>query len=413
MVKPERRTRTDVAVAAAIAAIVAIAAVAIWWTSDARATQSRPADAPSKSIPPADAVPAALDELWSAPSATTDLPLVASGTVVTGDGSTVEGRDPLTGETRWSYARDRQLCGVTWVYQYAVAVYPDVRGCGQVSTIDSSTGRRGPARTGYADDRVRLSSDGTVVLSTGSTRLELWRSDMVRMIGFGEVDARVKPNQTGLGQGCAITSAAASPLAVSLLQACPGEVDVRLTLLRPGDEDDEPTQRDVPQPDVAPDSTARVLAVSDTITAVYLPTPSPRVSVVDQNGAELSSTPVPQPPSAADPATTVTRAGNLFTWWTGDAVLVFNSDQLTHKFTVEPADGVIPLGPATMMADRLLIPVTGGVGVYDSGTGELERVIDVDRPSMDSGVPVIVPSVVGPTVLEQRGRTVVALGARP
>lgn len=302
---------------------------------------------------------------------------------------------------------------MTWVYQYAVAVYPDIRGCGQVSTVDSSTGRRGPARTGYADDRVQLSSDGTVVLSTGTTRLELWRSDMVRVIGFGEVDARVKPNQTGLGQGCAITSAAASALAVSLLQACPGEVDVRLTLLRPADEDDEPTQRDVPQPGVAPDSTARVLVVSDTVTAVYLPTPTPRVSVVDQNGAELSSTPLPAAPSAADPANTVTRAGDLISWWTGDAVMLFNADQLTHKFTVEAADGAVPLGPAAMMADRLLIPVTGGVGVYDPETGELERVIEVQRPAMDSGVAVIVPTVVGPTLLEQRGRTVVALGARP
>ena len=43
MVKPERRTRADVLVAMAIAAVVVVTAGLIWWTSDARATISRPA----------------------------------------------------------------------------------------------------------------------------------------------------------------------------------------------------------------------------------------------------------------------------------------------------------------------------------------------------------------------------------
>ena len=72
------------------------------------------------------------------------MPVVAGGSVVTGDGHDVDGRDPVTGSVLWSYARDLDLCGVTWVYHYAVAVYPDSRGCGQVSTIDGQTGMRGP-----------------------------------------------------------------------------------------------------------------------------------------------------------------------------------------------------------------------------------------------------------------------------
>jgi hypothetical protein len=38
---------------------------------------------------------------------------------------------------------------------------------------------------------VELSADGTTVLSAGDTRLEVWRSDMVRMLSYGEIDARV------------------------------------------------------------------------------------------------------------------------------------------------------------------------------------------------------------------------------
>ncbi len=113
MVKPERRTRGDVLAAAAIAAVVAIAAALIWWTSDARATISRPAATPAPTLPSAKAVPSSLRQLWTAPSPKTTTPLVVAGNVVTGDGREVEGRDPATGNTLWSYARDLELCGVT------------------------------------------------------------------------------------------------------------------------------------------------------------------------------------------------------------------------------------------------------------------------------------------------------------
>ena len=57
MVKPERRTRADLLAAAAIAVVVAVVAALIWWTSDARATISRPAASPVKTLAPAKVVP--------------------------------------------------------------------------------------------------------------------------------------------------------------------------------------------------------------------------------------------------------------------------------------------------------------------------------------------------------------------
>ena len=313
MVKPERRTRADVLAAAAIVAVVAAAAALIWWTSDARATISRPASVPAPSPTPPRAVPTSLRQLWTATSTATVQPVAVGGTVVTGDGRAVQGRDPVTGAVRWSYSRDSDLCGVSWVYRYAVAVYRDERGCGQVSTIDGSTGRRGPARSSYADKRVELSSDGTTVLSAGDTRLELWRSDMVRMLSYGEIDARVKPSSKGLHTGCRLTSTAASSAATSVLEACGRQADLRLTLLRPSKEEDEPELRDVPEPGISVDSGARVLTVTETRTAVYLPVPQPRVDVVDETGTTVGSTLLPKPPSASS---VVSRPGNLVTWWT-------------------------------------------------------------------------------------------------
>ncbi len=57
MVKPERRTKGDVVAAVVIAAVVAVVAGLIWWTSDARATISRPAATPVPNLTPAKAVP--------------------------------------------------------------------------------------------------------------------------------------------------------------------------------------------------------------------------------------------------------------------------------------------------------------------------------------------------------------------
>jgi hypothetical protein len=407
MVRPERRTKGDIVAAVTIAIVVAAVAALIWWTSDARATISRPAAVPAPNPTPAREVPASLKELWTAASPATTAPVLVGGTVATGDGRRVDGRDPATGESRWSYARDTDLCGVSWVYHYAVAVYRDDRGCGQVSAIDGSSGRRGAARSGYADQHVHLSSDGTTVLSTGSTRLELWRSDMVRMLAYGEIDARVKPSSRGLHSGCTLESAAASSSAVSVLEACANEADVRLVLLRPGKDDDEPQQHLVPEPGIRAGSGARVLTVSATNTAVYLPGKSgaqPRVDVIDETGTTVASTLLPKPPSRSSVAT---QTGNLVTWWTGDALIVFDSTNLTQRYTIAAGETTAPVGPGVMMAGQLLVPVTDGIGVYEPLSGANNRYIPVNRPPSKSAV---IPVVSGSRVFEQRGDTVVALG---
>jgi hypothetical protein len=408
MVKPERRTKGDLVAAATIAAVVAVAAALIWWTSDARATISRPAVGPAPTPTSAREVPAALNQLWTAVSPATRVPVVVGGTVATGAGRQVDGRDPATGESRWSYSRDTDLCGLTWIYRYAVAVYRDDRGCGQASTIDGSTGLRGAARSSYADPQVRLSSDGTTVLSAGDTRLELWRSDMVRMLAYGETDARVKPSSRGLHSGCTLESAAASSSAVSVLEACGNPASVKLSLLRPGKEDDEPEQHFAPLADLRPNSGARVLTVSQNNTAVYLPTPQPRVQVIDDTGITVASTLLPKPPSpAALTSVSVSQTGSLVTWWTGDTLVVFDASNLTQRYTIAAGDTVAPLGPGVMMAGQLLVPVTGAIGVYDPVSGQNIRNIPVNRQPSTSAV---IPAVSGSRIFEQRGDTLVALG---
>ena len=340
MVKPERRTKGDVVAAVAIAAVVAVVAALIWWTSDARATISRPAAAPVPNLAPAKAVPGSLRQLWTAPSPKTTTPLVVAGSVITGDGREVDGRDPATGDTLWSYARDLELCGVTYVYNYAVAVYPDVRGCGQVSTIDAKTGRRGPSRTatpipksGCPPTAPPCCRPGTAAWRCGA---RTW-SGCCRTARSTPGSSRARPPRRCAGW----CRRQASSTAVSVLEACPKQADLRLTLLQPADEEDTPNLKYVPQPGVVDDSGARVVAVSDTTTAVYVPTPKPTVNIVDETGTTVASTLVPKPPS---PNATMSRAGDLITWWTGDSVMVFSANGLRYRYTVSRVGQQHPAG---------------------------------------------------------------------
>ena len=61
----------------------------------------------------------------------------------------------------------------------------------------------------------------------------------------------------------------------------------------------------------------------------------------------------------------------------------------------------------SLMAGRLLVPVTGGYDVFDPTTGDGIEHIPVQRPPTTAAV---VPAVAGSTILEQRGNELVALG---
>src|SRR3954452_4964105 len=102
MVKPERRTKGDVVAAVAIAAVVAIVAVLIWWTSDGRASISRPAATPAAILPSAKAVPGSLRQLWTARSPKTTTPMVVGANVLPGPPPRLVAPHHPTGNTQWS-----------------------------------------------------------------------------------------------------------------------------------------------------------------------------------------------------------------------------------------------------------------------------------------------------------------------
>ncbi|MFR9732128.1 hypothetical protein ACL03H_23125, partial [Saccharopolyspora sp. MS10] len=140
MVRPERRTRSDLVAVALILVAVVVAVGVVWWRSDARATVSEPAAQRLPAAPAPAGVPAALRELWRAPSPATPVPVVARSTAITGEGGTVLGRDPATGAPRWRYERDLPLCTIGSEWGRAVAVFRKTANCSEVSSLRGDTG---------------------------------------------------------------------------------------------------------------------------------------------------------------------------------------------------------------------------------------------------------------------------------
>src|SRR5947208_2129641 len=101
--RPLRRTKADIAAVVVLTVAVLVAAVLLWGNSDARGTSSSTGQTSVPPPPPATVLPASLAEAWRQPSGATRGPVIAGPSVVTGDGGEVNGRDPATGQVRWTY----------------------------------------------------------------------------------------------------------------------------------------------------------------------------------------------------------------------------------------------------------------------------------------------------------------------
>lgn len=403
MLQAERRRRGDLVAAAAVVAVVVLGVVLVVVTSPAVHTESVTAVPPLTAVPAAPPdVPATLTEAWRAPSAASDTPLAFGPAVVTADGSTVTGHDPLTGESRWHYRRDLPLCTLGSNAGMALAVYRNGEYCSEVTALMPDTGARGPQRNSDVVTGTRLISDGYLVTATGPYHLETWRSDLVKTLDYGMVRAPSEP-KTQPRPNCLHTSTAITSWRLAVLERCPREAGDRLTLLRPGNNESEKPDQEFSV--VLPASGTRVVAVSPDRAAVLLPNPT-RLSVRGADGSEVASYPLDLPAEdlAGDPpgALTPTRAvPGAILWWTGSRTVALDPIDLHPMWTLPGT-----LGPGGAMSERPLVPTPAGLAVVNPADGAVLRTIPVDRGDYRGPVTL---TALGPVLLEQRGPTVVAL----
>jgi hypothetical protein len=407
-VRPERRRRGDVVVAAALAVLLTGAIVVLWATSDAARTSSRPAAGPIEPPPPAAGVPAAVTEAWRAPSGATVAPVVAGPAVVTADGERVAGRDASTGEERWSYERDQQLCTVAAGFLRAddglgrvLALYAgDTGWCSELTALRPDTGARAGASNPDVRPGTRLLASDSSVVATGTGYLEVMRSDLVKTLEYGAVPVPVQVGQQPR-PNCMHASTAIGAGRLGLVERCPGEGSDRLTLVVAAAK----SGAEKPQVDFSvplPGTGAVLVAVSAERVAVALPGP-PRLLLYDHAGQQVGEHPLDVPGAdLTDPpggAAAVSSDDQRVTWWTGTRTIALDAVSLTPQWIVPDA-----LGPAVPYADRLLVPVPDGLRVLDAATGTAVSTIPVARPAGPVRL-----SAIGEVLLEQRAGEVVAL----
>ena len=403
---PWNRKR-DKVLAGVITVAFLLAGSLVWATSDTRATTSDVAVA-GPDVPPApDVVPGSLTEIWQAPSAAAPVPIADANTVVTADGGEVAGRDPISGQIRWKYSRDLQLCTVAAAWSKVNAVYAHdgvdgLSGCSEVTQLDPATGRRTAQRNGDAELGTRLVSDGSHVTTTGKKLLNSWRDDLVKSMEYGEVRTLVKPNAQPR-TGCTFGSVAAASGNVGVIERCPGDDGDRLTVFKSsGGEADEPKPLFSA---VLAGRSAKLVAMAGESTAVALPEQQLLV-VYGIDGTERAAYPLDLPASdlAEDPpggVETTSVTGSAVYWFTGTKTLALSIEDLTPKWTLDSA-----AGPGITFANQLVIPIKGGLAVLNEEDGSTIRTIGVDRRGYAGPVQL---GTIGPVLLEQRGDTLAAL----
>lgn len=410
-IAPERRTRADVIVAAGLALAVVAAGVVYWRVSPEVATIDTVAAAPVAAPPAASGVPAAFTEVWRAASGATLAPVSSASAVVTGDGDTVVGHDPLTGAVDWSYRRDRPLCAVAAGFPNAgggerlLALFRNGGGdwCSELTSLHPATGARAEASNPDIRPGTRLLANGPYVAATGERYLEVWRSDLVRTLQYGNLPTPVlvgkQPPPTCSFGSTALTGDHLGVIEHCSQSAAPAATE-RLTVVASDGSDGADSPQVRYSVGVPADSTLVALTSDHAAVAT-----AGRLLVFDGTGRPTATLPLDgidtvSAGAAGAPAVTSSDPGHVY-WWTGSTVVALDAADLTPSWTAAGA-----LGPPVAYGGSLLVPVAGGLATLDPANGKVGPTIAVART--DRTAPVRLATD-GEILLEQRGTTVVAL----
>jgi hypothetical protein len=410
-IAPERRRRGDVIAAAALVVLLVVAALVVWRTSPEVGTVDTPDTTPLAAPSPAGDVPANFIEAWRAPSSASTAPVVAGPAVVTGDGDTVSGHDAETGAVAWSYRRDLSLCAVGAGFPgsddgdgHALALYESRTGwCSELTALHPSSGKRANASNPDMRPGVQLLANGSYVTATGADYLEVWRSDLVRTLEYGDVPTPVQPGKQPR-PNCSYGSTAVSGDRIGVIERCPDVAADRLTAIAP----DGTKGADTPDVQFSvelPATGALLVAIGGDREAVAVPGP-PRLLVLDRAGLQVTQVPLDVPDAALTTApagapATVTSDGSRFYWWVGGTTVALDASTLTPAWTLRDT-----LGPPVAYGTGLVAPVRGGLADLDPARGTVLRTLPVPRTDPTAAVRL---ASAGDVVLEQRGTQVVAL----
>lgn len=403
---PLRRRRRDLLATGAITVLAATAVGGAWLSAPVRTAHSDPAAQPNAAAPELTQVPEVLAESFSADNFVLPgnyLPVVASDLTIAHDSHTARALDN-TGKQVWSYSRsDLEICSLSHAWDKVVVTYRSGIGCGEVVALDSATGQYAGTRSSVNDGQPFPLSSNDRVGVAGPSRLELWRSDLVRTVEYGRVEAKQEP---GLQphEGCEITSALTRTELLAVTEICPDDPDHAVLRLMNATPEESRT------PEIHASVTlasphARLVAIGQNSAAIYAPGSSPELVSYSSDGNELSRVPV-------EPSPLMDEAHGVFipptadlphhmTWYDGSRLYLLEPDTLHISHVLEGVSGT-----GVGVGDTVLVPVTDGLVEVDWVSGQVQRTLPVDRKGYDGPVHL---NVAGGAIVESRGSIVAGL----
>lgn len=398
---PLRRTRGDLIATGVIAGVSALLLGTAFFTAPARDAHLVSAAEEQQDFGQLAVVPKSFSEGFTLPDTSgRDQPLVANGLVITYNDHTLTATSP-EGETVWTYERPNELCLVDQAWGKVVATYRDNAGCGDVVAIDAKTGNYAGTRSAIAPENVvRLASNDRVGYAS-SSRAEVWRSDLVRTVEYGYVEAKQEPDMQP--HECTITSALTRTELVAITEVCNDGTYLRLQEATPEDSRKPEVLADV---EISPD--AYLVSISQDAAAVYDPTTS-EVRGYNTEGTNISSSSVPQMdspeigPDGTIKNLPVADLPHHMSYWENNSLLLMEPSALAVTGVFQGA-----LGTGFSAGEKLLYASDGGIAVVDWDKNAVDKIIPVNRGSYTGPVHI---SSAGATVVEKRGDEVVVMKA--
>src|SRR5690625_3584044 len=403
-----RRTKSDWLAVGVITAIAAVAVGLCVTTSDISHASLQQANPPGAE-PQAeflDAAPESVTEAFRVPNV--GVPgvykhVVGQGLVISNDDHAVTATNP-DGSTAWTYSRDNvEICSLATAWDRVVVSFRNGRGCGDVVSIEAATGEYADTRSANNSDKVLALSSNDRVGTVSSERVELWRSDLVRTVEYGDVEAKQEPDLQP-HEDCTINSALTRTELLVVSESCPSAEDMdflRFQNTTPEDSRQHEVAQDVP---IDGDGD-RLVAVGQSAAAVYVPRERPTLISYDDKGNETSRTDVAPSRAIRDSASPFAPATadlpHHMTWFDGERLYLFTPTALRVSQVLEQA-----IGTGVAAGDHALIPTRDGIDVVDWTTGETQRSIPVDRGGYEGDVYL---AVADGNVIEARDGELVAL----
>ena len=403
-----RRTRSDWLTVGIITAIATAAVGLSVANSDISHASLNPVAPPGAEHQPAllESAPDSLTEAFRVPNEGVpgvSKPIVVQGLLISNDAHSVTAHNP-DGSVAWTYSRDNvEICSLSTAWNRVVTTFRTGRGCGDVVSIDALTGEYADTRSANNSDAVIAISSNDRVGTVSSDRVDLWRSDLVRTVEYGDVEAKQEPNLQPY-EDCTINSALTRTELLVVSESCPGDNGIDHLRIQ------TTTPEDSREPEVAQEVTidsdgARLVAVGQSAAAVYAPGENPTIISYNEQGHETSRTDVAPSRKIHDSASPFAPATadlpHHMTWFDGERLYLFTPTALRVSQVLEQA-----IGTGVAAGDRALIPTRDGIDVVDWTTGETQRSIPVDRGGYEGEVYL---AVADGNIIEARDGELVAL----